>query len=81
MVPELTLPVSGMRSGGSKACVKEMYSVPAMPAESVMFVIFIATRRGEFEMIGETKMGFIHALDKNRRSHSLSKSTLASKNE
>lgn len=56
MVPELTLPERGTARGVSKACVKDMYSVPEMPAESVMFVMLIVTRRSSTSngMIGET---------------------------
>lgn len=53
MVPELTVPVRGTASGVSKPCVKEIYSVPEMPAESVMFVMLTPTRRDKFGMIGE----------------------------
>lgn len=62
MVPELTVPVRGTASGVSKPCVKEIYSVPEMPAESVMFVMLTPTRRDKFGMIGETRMCFSYEI-------------------
>lgn len=62
MVPELTLPVRGTARGVSKAWVKVIYSVPEMPAESVMFVMLIPTRRDKFGMIGATKLCFSYGI-------------------